>query len=254
MFHIGRSGSTVLADLLNQHSKIVWDGELFHSPGLRTIKEITQRTGAGHRWCRSRFFPDAPYSYIGSQMIKAGFKSYGFETKFYHLSMNNINLADYINRLQCMGFSKFIVLKRRNYLRKVVSSLIGRQKSQFHQPIGDEPSLSQIALKVDALEIDDGIRPLIERFEEWDYYFAQLDNSLFGEEVLKLTYEEDIFYDPYAAYLKVCSFLDFPSEEVSVRYGKTNPYPLKAILLNFNEVVKTLQNTRYEWMLYELDI
>ena len=29
MLHIGRVGSTVLADLLNQHSQIHWDGEFY---------------------------------------------------------------------------------------------------------------------------------------------------------------------------------------------------------------------------------
>ena len=29
MFHIGRCGSTVVSELLNQHSKIHWESELY---------------------------------------------------------------------------------------------------------------------------------------------------------------------------------------------------------------------------------
>ena len=39
MFHIGRSGSTVVANLLNNHPKILWDGEIYH----KLIKDLDIR-------------------------------------------------------------------------------------------------------------------------------------------------------------------------------------------------------------------
>jgi len=41
MFHIGRSGSSVLADMLNQYPNVHWDGEIYET----VTKAITQRLG-----------------------------------------------------------------------------------------------------------------------------------------------------------------------------------------------------------------
>lgn len=42
MFHIGRSGSTVLGDLLDQHSSVYWDGEIYQS-FYRAWESVTNR-------------------------------------------------------------------------------------------------------------------------------------------------------------------------------------------------------------------
>src|SRR6185369_15057982 len=142
MFHIGRSGSTVLGDLLQQHPDIFWDGELFDSRGSKFTNSIARKLN---------LFPFVPFNFIRVNMLKARGKYYGFETKFFHLSKNGISLSEYFDKLQNMGFDHFIVLKRRNYLRKVISSLIGKQKNRYHQSLLEKPELNRIKVDVDAI-------------------------------------------------------------------------------------------------------
>ena len=40
MFHAGRSGSTVLGDLLNQNPQIFWDSEIFQPARMRPLPSM----------------------------------------------------------------------------------------------------------------------------------------------------------------------------------------------------------------------
>lgn len=95
MFHIGRSGSTVLCDMLNQHSDVSWDGELLKGTAATTINKPLRYSNPADRWYNSPYFPDRPFSFIESHMSKANTRFFGFETKFFHLSQNNIELGDF---------------------------------------------------------------------------------------------------------------------------------------------------------------
>lgn len=145
--------------------------------------------------------------------------------------------------------ARVIVLKRRNYLRKVISSSVAKQQNRYRLRASEKPVLVRIKLDVNAVAIDGDVQPLLSRFEGWDHNFRQLDKLLDGQQVLRLTYEEDILDAPAVAYRKVCSFLDMPVAEPKVSYGRNNPFAVSDIVLNFDEIVKTLSGTAFEWML-----
>ena len=80
MFHIGRSGSTVVSDLLERHPKIFWDRELFSGKGTTLAEYANDPNSAGStRWRNSHFFPLDPFGFIASRMPLAGGRFYGFE-------------------------------------------------------------------------------------------------------------------------------------------------------------------------------
>lgn len=251
MFHIGRSGSTVLGNLLSQNPNIFWDGEIYH-PYVDWGGQKALRIGQN---------PSIdPVKLIQGQKIKARRRYYGFEVKFYHLDRTNIGLSEYIEQISELGISHFIILKRENYLRKMVSSYVSfdKQKNKLrsidnsdHQSPDIKAKLHKISLDIDSINIDTTRRSLIEHLEYYQNNFRVLDSELVNKNILRLTYEDHISQGPMNAYQKTCDFLGISQHPVTVNYGKTNPFKLSEIVENFSELEKTLQNTEFEWMLYE---
>jgi len=238
MFHMARSGSTVMGDLLDQHPSIFWDGEIY-SP---------QRPFLFTRVSRSLI--SDPMKILQLRIRLAGTSFYGFETQFYHLDLINIELPDYIGQLKRLGFDHFILLDRRNHLRIIVSALIGLETDRWHQKRPTLPRLTQIELATDNVFPPNGL-PLKATLSHFGECFAKLEKLLDDDQVLRLTYEDDILEDPLVGYRRVCRFLEVPAHEVTVRYGRTNPFKLKDMIINFSQVEEALCGTSFEWMLYE---
>ncbi len=251
MFHIGRSGSTVLTSLLNKHRKIHCDGELLHGY-YGAFHERMQSQGANTRflWNSSRYFPHDPIGFIRSRMPYAGLQAvYGFEAKFFHLKFNQLTLPSFLDAVQRLGFDHFIVLERRNYLRKVVSSVVAHGKAQFHVKSGESVDLSRVTLDVNRVEIDSDSKPLIAYLEDYAENFRRLRELLGGQQVAWLTYEDDVLADPLRAYRRCCDFLHLEPGAPSVGLSRTNPFPLADIVINLEEVARYLQGTPFAWML-----
>lgn len=110
MFHIGRTGSTVLANMLSAHSQIYWGSELFE-------KDAQQGNTGGLDFARNK---------ITSDFREESSRIYGFETKypsFAHIGKRclHISIDDYLDLLVSLRFTKFILLHRKNYLRQALS-------------------------------------------------------------------------------------------------------------------------------------
>jgi LPS sulfotransferase NodH len=243
MFHVGRSGSTVLGDLLNQHPKILWDGEIY-DPFVRgwALGALMKPGDLGLD----------PIRVLRKRRIRAGARYYGFETKFFHLRLMEVGLPEYVRDLRHNGVDRFVVLERRNYLRKVVSAAVAHERAAFSRAAHDErPRPSRIRLDTEELRIEFSSEPLLAYLEDYREGFARLRELLPEERTLWLTYEEDLSSDPARGYERVCRFVGLEPCPVAVRYGKTNPHPLSEIVDNLEEVERALGGTRYEWMLYE---
>jgi len=243
VFHIGRSGSTVLGDILNQHPRIFWDSEIYE----RLLPQWTTQVSA----LDIRDLSEDPLQFLKNRMRQAGSRFYGFEVKFFQLKLLNLKLSDYINDLQKLGVNYFIILERKNYLRAIVSSVIAHQTLLLHQSKQDRPKLHQVKLEIDNIKIDRNAKPLISYLWEYHEDFRKLEKFLSGKNVLKLSYEDDVMASPLSAYERVCNFIGIESRKVSVRFSKTNPFKLREIITNFEEVEQTLSGTLFEWMLYE---
>lgn len=238
-FHIGRSGSTVLGDLLNQHSAVHWLGEI-------------------HEWPEFRAHPAPPGT--GSELIRrlrarlpdVHKPVAGVEAKFYHLHDHGIALGAFLDELRQefsgQGNCRFIVLRRKNYLRKIVSSLAARQRSQWFAKPGARLKPVRLEINPERVCIDGDAQPLIDYLQDWDAQFAQLDAALMSEGALPLTYEDDIEQDPRVAYRKVCAWLGLPPEAPEVRYARTTAEPLADIITTMAAVRTALSGTAYAWM------
>lgn len=117
MFHVERCGSTVLGNLLNQHPKICWDNEI-------VLKHYINQNCDLKPFDTKKFFR--------RQMLVAGRRFYGFEIKIHkkqQLAIWHKTHSELLEELIEIGINKFIILERKNYLRRMISQIVGSQTS-----------------------------------------------------------------------------------------------------------------------------
>lgn len=240
VFHVGRSGSTVLGNLLNQHPKILWDGEIYFK-----------------KWAFNRFNikPFDAERFLRRQMWVAGPRYYGFEIKILrdqHLAIVQMELSEYIEHLKKLGITHYVVLERKNYLRRMISQYVGGKTGRRHIEDETEARLETILLDLDNVGFGtvENQKPLLECFAEINQAYRDLEDLLTGENVLYLDYEADILESgPHVGYEKVCRFLGLKPLPAKVKNRRTNPFRIREIVENYDDLETLLMGTRYEWML-----
>jgi hypothetical protein len=231
MFHIGRCGSTVVAGMLQRHPLVLWQGELFEP-------------------VNGKFKPGMdPWALLGEALAEAAGRIYGFEFKFFaHCQLTGAPLAEVVDRLKDQGFEHFVVLRRRNLLRRMASALVGRRTGTYHLRKERHAKLMSITIDTDRVFDDLAERPLLQCFEAFEAGFEDLSRLLDGLKVLHLTYEEDIEGGPGTGYARICEYLGIDAVPVPVPFTRMNPFPLRDIIMNFGDVEKALAGTPFAWM------
>ena len=241
MIHIGRCGSTVLGNLLNQHPHITWDGEVYQDV-------FRERQHADKSLPPIEDVDPARYLLHRSNRVFSRF--YGFEVKFFHLRALGTNIDSYLEDLESLlGKMHFIVLERRNTLRVIVSTVAARRTGVWHLGESQARPADLVNVDVDAVFVNRKNDGLLDLLREFSRDFSDTEALLRNRSALHLTYEDDIRRDPRAAYRKVCDFLDLPAVPVSTRFVPTNPAPLHEIVENFDDIRSLLTGTEFEWML-----
>lgn len=240
VIHLGRCGSTVLAGLLDQHSQIAWRGEIFEP----RIRRAAARHGDGFVIRRD------PIK-LALRAINSRRTAYsGIEVKPFHFEAFGISLAEFIEGMREAGVNRFVVLDRRNRLRKIVSSRVAARSGVWHVKAGAAHTMQRIRLPVEELRMDRRREPLKRLLEIYDAEFAEA-RRLLSPDYLDLLYETDILEDPTRGYHRVVDFLGLAKEPVEIKLGRTNTSPLTEVLENYDEVAAHLAGTGYEWMLSE---
>ena len=236
MFHIGRAGSTVLGDMLNQHPSIGWGGEIY---GVKRQLWHGQGDPARFAWQRATMLPK---------------RWYGFEVKRPHIDAVRQPLGDLVAGYRAGGPVRFIILRRENTLRKIASTSVARATGRFHL-FGPTAAPSNpdapVRVRIDpqAHFIDGEVRPLVGFLEAFDRFHESLDELLAADDPLRLSYEADILGDPQRAYRATCEWLEEEPVPVVTRFARTTPFPLRDVIENHDEVARVLEGTRWAWML-----
>jgi hypothetical protein len=249
--HTGRCGSTVLGALLEQHPDVVWVGEVFEPYRPYALRAAGRERPRGYD----------PARILRRGMRHAGPRWYGFELKMGGVQLRDTmgrDIAGALDLVASLGVHRLVVLERRNHLRAIVSAALGQSSGTFHRAAGSPAGGSPAAHPRIALDLD---RPLN----------GQLDRSLLDVidartrayeavrswtgthecEVLELAYEDHIQDDPLNAYHRVTAFVGLRDHAPVIRHGRTTPYPLADVLINWSEVADTVGPTPYAWMLHE---
>lgn len=228
MFHVGRSGSTVVANQLGQHPGLVWAREMIDP--------------------RHRFDRDSAVAAVAAEVRAASPRRFGFEVKFYHLRRAGLQLAPFLEQLDRMGFDRFIVVRRRNLLRKVVSSQVARTTGEWHWHAGSEPPLRTVRIEPERVPVEGGQRPLAAIIDGYLEDFRRLERALGSRARLDLVYEDDIQADPAVAARRATAFLGLPPHAARIRLARTTPWPLHQVVENLAEVRAHLAATPHAWM------
>ena len=147
-----------------------------------------------------------------------------------------------------MGAS-LVILERRNYLRRIISSLIVEQTSRYHITPCQRPQLEPFAIDVDAVSHRGESMPLVEHLRALQEEYRVLRATTAPHAPLHLIYEEDIESDPTVAYRKMCRFMGLQCSDARVRLGRVNRYELSHLIVNHEQLQAKLQDTPFAWML-----
>jgi len=236
MFHPGRCGSTVLGGLLGQHPDIFWGGEIYH----RTNDEI---------YIQEHF----PMFKLFWRMMTSAKKHYGYEVKYLHKGQQQLIGLDwpiYVQRLWQMGCKHFIFLGRKNSLRNLVSIAVSLARNKWHQTPSEIEELTKVKIDVEGVLTTNGYMTLLEYLDRYQDAQYEIKHVLKRYGYLQLYYEDDIAIDPILGYQRVCQYLGVAEyNQVSIQYARTNPFLIKDIVSNFDEVSRMLSGTSFEWML-----
>lgn len=226
---------------MNGHPQVEWRSEIFH--------EFHERDDAD----KDR---TEPIKLLHQFMDQCDLPVFGFETKFQHLDSNGLAIAfdEYIELLNRMGFGKFIVLRRRNYLRQAISVARGQQSKVWHVK-SDQSAPNPTPVKLDVTRVGLGgkDREILECFELLDQVYENSLQVLRAQncENLQLNYEDDLEHNPQLGYQKMTRFLGVKDVPSQVSLQKLGGQPLEQMISNYAEIEKALSNTSYEWMIFE---
>ena len=249
-WHQGRCGSSVLSSLLNQHSRIQAQNEIFsrYMPrrwGDKPVPPIQEVLGGAVRDARK------PVLNIEVKCLSA--QNFALYPK--------ACFRDWIEATASHGFQRHLMVHRRNGLRRLVSHLMAQRSGVYvQQQDAKSLELADRQLTIDLEAIHEGVEAhsLLGWLERYDHTHKQLRDGLQQwcheqqqEPPLELIYEEVIEPSPQLAYNQVCAAMKLEPEPVQVRLKRINPEPLAQLICNWQEIEALLAPTCFSWMLEE---
>ena len=231
MLHNGRSGSTLLGDMLDQHPAIFWDGETIE----KKLHRLQAYKGVGFEELWGSMDLAAGIGELRRRMCeRSGGKLFGSEVQDYHPLMLGCDIRSYLREARRLGFTRFIFLER-NYVRKIVSHLVATERETFHVQRHIRPPKTHVRIDPNRLYLGHRFTTLDKALRQYRRFREEALEELKNDAVLHLSYEEDIQNDPQVALRKACNFLDLPVHRPAVRFGKTTNRPLRDVIENFRE-------------------
>ena len=237
MFHAGRCGSTVVGMLLNQHPQINWIGEI--------LAKFREKFGD------SSWVWKDPKTMIKLRTNIHPYRTLGLEIKRSQIINTNINESKVIKLLKRIGYEKFIILKRKNYLRKKISEIVASKMGKMNVDKRVKTPKVRIPVNMGKWDVHTEFvknDTLTDHFERLDKFYKKIEKALKKFELLSLSYEEHVKDDPKKAAEEICKFVNLETHEMKIETEKINRKSIKESISNFEEVENFLEGTKYEWM------
>jgi len=229
LVNFGRSGSTVIGDMLHQCPGVDWAYELFNP----TVSQI----GPGKGYERLRRRLTAPRT-----------NRFGFEAVVEQIVAQGLTVADFVERASADGVGDWVLLTRRNLLRQHVSIMLAHESGRYHEQRTDfwRPTERRRL----HLDVAKGAGDwLVNHFRERVRDVEAVRTTLKDRHFFELVYEDDVERDPRQAIARLATFLRLPDYDPVVRYLPVEPYSLAETIGNYAEVAAVLEKTEFAWML-----
>ncbi len=225
LFAQGRTGSTVLTDLIKKSSQIHCDGEIFGA--FMPIKILF------------------PTYYKRSLARVSTAPIYGYRIKIYDLIMfHNHTFQESIEfmRNEFNNGNKIIFLNRENKFRQAMSSLVAEARGTYHQKKGANGLAEKVV--VDAKSIPERIEKL-KQFSSWE------KEALAGFDYLEINYEKDLLPpDRHQATLdRITEFLGVEACAADSQYKRSSDDDISKYVENHEEVLSILRSSGNEFYL-----
>ncbi|MEM1367662.1 MAG: hypothetical protein AAGG02_06500 [Cyanobacteria bacterium P01_H01_bin.15] len=213
IFSRGRSGSTLLVDLLDSVDSVWCDDEILHY--------------------RVYF----PRLHVEAQAGKVSTDIYGFKLLTYQVDQVQgiANPKAFLQSLVESGY-QFIYLVRRNLLRYGLSNMVALQRGKFH--FRDSAQRVKYRINVDELfDWMEASQTLADQEAKW----------LSGISFLELFYEDDLLKaaSHQATVDRVCQYLQIPSTPVKTNLRRATPPRIADFVENADELLTVIAKSPF---------
>jgi hypothetical protein len=208
----GRTGSTLLVELLNQHPDIHCEEEILNKNFFILGKKIP-----------------FPFLYIKGISRKKNRKVFGFKFKLEHIiNDQNIEPSMFINKLYSNGY-KIIYLYRHDVVQQEISSLLAWHNKKYHIYEHEKFEFKPITINKNYF-----IKRLKQRIAYRKVEYRLLENlkhkSIVYEYSLLNNFEHQKTIDSIFSYLQVNPV------EVLAKMKKSNTFKNEEIITNYSEI------------------
>ncbi|MDC1287757.1 Stf0 family sulfotransferase [Gammaproteobacteria bacterium] len=227
--------------MLGQNPNIFWDG--------KTARKADEIYGDSVKnldisaWFKKQF----PIS---------GSRYYGFEFKILRDQYVNIfdkTVPEFLEIFKSIGVTHFILLYRGNTLNQAISHYSGLNNQVWHISADSGKQVSKKRFSVDFEHVTTGSGkglPLTDYLHDIENTLDEIREILKDQNLLELEYEHDILENgPLVAYQRVCEYLKISAGDVCIKNKKVLGLPPSEIVENYNDAVRALSGTEFEWML-----
>lgn len=220
IFAQGRTGSTLLASLLNSHPEVFCDGEILD---------------------HKKFFP---MDFIRGRCAISNARVYGFKLKIYHIREDQkiSDTKQFVLGLCNCGW-KIIYLKRLNIFRHALSDVFldyrhATGKGAHHMKSNGSLNLKRLYVDCDKLLHFMMVREAI--MEEEKELLTNIPH-------ISVTYEDTLLREKDRQYYlnQIFDYLNIEHAPVSTKYVRTSSDKLPDFVLNHDEVIRTVSKTKY---------
>ena len=210
IFAQGRTGSSLLRNLLNQHPRVHCDGEILDT-------RVSD-----------------PFGFVVERADTATTDAYGFKVKVYQLTdAQQREPGAFLRRLDAAGFD-IVYLWRRNLLRHALSNAFAERRGRYH----DRPTDSEERprFEVDANEV---VGAMTRRLGHRRRELEALDGLAFTE----IVYEDDLLDSSrhQGTVDRVVTLLGFEPVSVTTDLARSVTGSLRDRLANYDEVAAAVR-------------
>ena len=221
IFGQGRTGSSLLVNLLNSHVEIDCKNEIYNRK---------RHVFNGRIWF--------PYLFLKGMEHRKKKLVFGFKVKIYQLILHQkLNPNDFLDHLVQKGY-KIIYLRRNNFLNHALSGFIAKKRKAYHLLKEEkyEPKLLEIS--------KEELREMMLRKKQFQQQELECLN---GRDYFEVIYERDL--ENSSSHQNTCDqlfdFLELKRVKVETVFQKVNKKKPEDILTNYSELIQYFKNTAF---------